>query len=83
MLNNGPTYLDHTAVLFYLIMPIWQNMVLSYYFFFFYYLLQFAGTWYTVSRTTHVFGENTYESGTIEFSENPDGSYTYALTGQL
>lgn len=43
---------------------------------------RFAGTWYTVSRTKVAWGDNTYESASIEFSENVDGTFTYSLTGQ-
>lgn len=46
-------------------------------------MTKFAGTWYTVSRTKYAWQENTYESASIEFGENADGSFTYSLTGQL
>ncbi|XP_053380503.1 uncharacterized protein LOC123546432 [Mercenaria mercenaria] len=46
-------------------------------------LNKFAGTWYTITRTTLAWGDNTFKSFSIEIGKNEDGSFHFSYTGQI
>ncbi|XP_060557240.1 uncharacterized protein LOC132717704 [Ruditapes philippinarum] len=46
-------------------------------------LNKFAGTWFTVTRTTFAWGDYTFESFSLEIEKAEDGSFGFSYTGQI